>query len=77
MSKLISMDKTEINTPAIVRTINAPDGIRRRLTDIGLTENTKIECIGRSPMNDPSAYLICGAVIAIRAADCTGILVEV
>lgn len=77
MRKLISMDKTEINTSATVRAINAPDGIRRRLTDIGLTENSEIKCVGRSPLNDPSAYLICGAVIAIRAADCAGILVEV
>ncbi len=77
MSKLIAMNNIEINSTATVRRINAPEGIRRRLMDIGLTENSKIECIGKSPMGDPSAYLICGAVIAIRASDCADILVEV
>ena len=52
-------------------------GIRRRLLDIGLVENTPVECLGRSPAGDPSAYLIRGAVIAIRAEDCRGILVGV
>lgn len=43
--------------------------MRRRLLDIGLTEGTVVECVGKSPMGDPKAYLICGAVIAIRSAD--------
>ena len=77
MSKPIAMNNIEINATATVRKINAPEGIRRRLMDIGLTENSKIECIGKSPTGDPSAYLICGAVIAIRASDCADILVEV
>jgi ferrous iron transport protein A len=44
--------------------------------DIGLVENTPVECLGRSPGGDPSAYLIRGAVIAIRADDCRGITVR-
>lgn len=47
-----------------------------RLLDIGLIENTDVECIGTSPGGDPSAYLIRGAVIAIRSEDCSGILIE-
>ena len=43
--------------------------MRRRLLDIGLTENTVVECVGKSPLGDPSAYLIRGAVIAIRVED--------
>ena len=50
--------------------------MRRRLLDIGLIENTDVECIGTSPGGDPSAYLIRGAVIAIRSEDCSGILIE-
>lgn len=44
--------------------------------DIGLIENTVIECVGKSPLGDPAAYLIRGAVIAIREKDCFDILVE-
>ena len=49
--------------------------MRRRLLDLGLLENTEVTCLGRSPGGDPSAYLIRGAVIAIRAKDGAGILV--
>ena len=49
--------------------------MRRRLQDIGLVKNTCVRCLGRSPGGDPSAYLIRGAVIAIRAADCRDILI--
>ncbi len=49
-------------------------GQRRRLLDIGLVQNTPVQCLGRSPAGDPSAYLIRGAVIALRAQDCRQII---
>ena len=49
-----------------VRALCATGGMRRRLLDIGLVENTPVYCVGKSPGGDPTAYLICGAVIAIR-----------
>lgn len=51
-------------------------GMRRRLMDVGLIGHTEVECLGRSPGGDPAAYLIRGAVIALRRADCAGILLE-
>ena len=45
--------------------------------DIGLTENTAVECVGRSPAGDPTAFLIRGAVIALREEDCKNILVYI
>ena len=36
---------------------------------MGLIQNTIVQCLGRSPGGDPSAFLIRGAVIAIRAVD--------
>ena len=50
--------------------------MRRRLLDIGLVEGTEVECLGRSPGGDPSAYLIRGAVIAVRAEDARKVLIE-
>ena len=47
---------------------------RRKLLDIGLVQNTFVHCVGRSPAGDPSAYLIRGAVIALRAQDCRNII---
>ncbi|MEG2213571.1 MAG: FeoA family protein, partial [Clostridiales bacterium] len=50
--------------------------IKRRLLDIGLIKNTEIECLGRSPSGDPTAFMIRGAVIAIRCEDCHNILIQ-
>ena len=71
--KLVSL--SDINTGdkvKVVKILSEP-GIKRRFMDLGLVENTIVECIGHSPMNDPSAYLIRGAVIAIRKSDAKGV----
>lgn len=58
---------------AKIKELLSTESIRRRLLDIGLIENTEVECLGRSPAGDPSAFLIRGAVIAIRCEDCRNI----
>ncbi len=50
--------------------------MRRRFLDIGLTPNTLVECVNISPQGDPKAFLIRGAVIAIRREDCKNILIK-
>ncbi len=49
--------------------------MRRRLQDIGLIEGTDILCLNRSPSGDPVAYLIRGAVIALREEETSKIMV--
>ena len=49
--------------------------MRRRLQDIGLIEGTVVECVQKSPSGDPVAYLIRGALIALRSEDSSNILV--
>lgn len=61
---------------ARVTSLCAEGAIRRRLLDIGLIEGTEIECLGKSPSGDPTAFLIRGAVIAIRYENCKTIVVE-
>jgi ferrous iron transport protein A len=60
---------------ATVKQLLSSGTIRRRLLDIGLTENTEVECVGKSPAGYPTAFLIRGAVIAIRSEDSEAILV--
>ncbi len=62
---------------ARVTSLCAKGAIRRRLLDIGLIENTEIECLGVSPCGDPAAFLIRGAVIALRREDSKNILVSI
>ena len=49
--------------------------IKRRLIDIGITPNSDICCVGESPLGDPKAFLISGAVIALRKEICEKIKV--
>ncbi len=47
--------------------------MRRRLLDIGLTEGTGVKCLFKSPSGNPAAYLIRGAVIALRNEDASSV----
>jgi ferrous iron transport protein A len=76
MNATLSLNDIAPGQHAIVCALRSTGGIRRRFLDIGLVENTDIECLGRSPGGDPSAYLIRGAVIAIRSEDSADILVR-
>lgn len=76
MSKIHSLNDIKPGEKATVKELVSTGSIRRRLLDIGLVENTEVECLGRSPAGDPCAYLIRGAVIAIRSEDCRNILVQ-
>lgn len=73
--KSLNLNNIEPGEKAIIKEILLTGSIRRRLLDIGTVEHTEIECIGRSPLGDPTAFLIRGAVIAIRSEDCEKILI--
>lgn len=62
---------------AEVLTLQTTGAMRRRLMDLGLVEHTEVMCLGKSPSGDPSAYLIRGAAIAIRARDSRQILIKI
>ena len=76
MKQVTTLDHLPPEHQAIVVRLEVDRDMRRRFLDLGLIENTVVECIGRSPMGDPSAYLIRGAVIAIRAENCRGIYIQ-
>lgn len=61
---------------AVVAKLGALGNMRRRFLDIGLIEDTSIECVGRSPGGGLSAFLIRGAVIAIRDEDCKKVFIR-
>ncbi len=65
-----------VGESAVVLRLRTHGSMRRRLLDIGLTEGTAVQCVGRSPAGDPAAYLIRGAVIAIRSEDSCDVLIQ-
>lgn len=76
MNQPVCLNHLNPGEHGIVKELRSGGSMRRRLLDIGLIENTDVECIGRSPGGDPSAFMIRGAVIAIRSEDCKDILIQ-
>ncbi len=56
MSRLMCLNDINPGGKAKVKELRATGSMRRRLLDIGLIENTEVECLGRSPGGDPSAF---------------------
>lgn len=75
MSEVIRLKELKNGQKAVISELAVFDDMRRRLQDIGLIEGTVVECVGRSPLGDPAAYLIRGAVIALRSEDSGQVLV--
>lgn len=69
MLETIDLTALEAGESAVVETVGGEEGMRRRLMDLGLIGGTQVTCLGKSPAGDPAAYLIRGAVIALRGAD--------
>ena len=65
----ISLCSLNEGETATVEMISLSGDIHRRLKHLGLIKGTKIECLHKSPAGNPIAYLIRGAVIAIRNED--------
>ena len=75
--KEISLDKSKIGDILFVKKILNNTSIKRRLLDIGLTPGTKIERVLENFDGNLVAYMIRGALIAIRNEDAKTIVVEV
>ena len=69
----ITLDALSVGERAVIDRIDALGDMRHRLLDLGFVGGTMVECVGKSPLGDPKAYLVRGAVIALRAADAKGI----
>lgn len=75
-SQILPLADLSIGKKCKIKTLTSSGTIRRRMLDLGLISNTEIEVLNQSPSGDPVAYLIRGAVIAIRKEDASNILVE-
>lgn len=71
-----SLSDLPVGRSAEVARLVTSGPMRRRLMDIGLIPNTAVECLGRSPSGDPSAYMIRGAVIALRREDASTVIIK-
>ena len=65
-----------VGKSAVVESVNTNSLLKTRLYDIGLTAGTAVRVMHQSPAGNPRAYLIRGAVIALRNADAEKITVR-
>jgi len=75
MERVTTLNNLHEGQWANVIALQMDGDMRRRLQDLGLIEGTKVLCVQKSPAGDPIAYLIRGAVIALRVEDSENILV--
>lgn len=61
---------------ATISQLKLTGDMRRRLLDLGFIPGTKVQCLYRSPLGDPTAYFIRGTVIALRREDAGQIIVS-
>ena len=76
MNETLTLSDLREGESGYVMEVAARPAMTGRLTDLGLVRGTRVTCMLRSPAGDPCAYLIRGAVIALRRADAEGIRLE-
>ncbi len=64
-----TLNQLTLDEKAEVTEVLALGALKRRFSDIGLINGTVVQCVAISHQGDPKAYLIRGAVIAIRNGD--------
>lgn len=76
MAETLALDRLPEGRSAYVTEVHNEPSMRQRLADLGLIRGTRVTCLCRSPAGDPAAYLIRGAVIALRRSDASRVQVE-
>ncbi len=64
-----TLNELNIGEDARVNELLGTGALKRRFMDIGLIKGTEVKCVAISPQGDPKAFLIRGAVIALRNKD--------
>lgn len=67
------LNTLRVGESGVVAHVAGERAMCRRLFDLGLVPGTTVTCTAVSPAGDPAAYLIRGAVIALRRKDAGGV----
>ncbi|MGO1368910.1 MAG: FeoA family protein [Senegalia sp. (in: firmicutes)] len=73
---IISLNKLPIGSIGEVKEIIASGSKKRRMLDLGLINGTLVKSLRKSPLGDPIAYEIRGAVIALRKEESSQVYVK-
>ena len=69
-----TLDTLRVGESAIVSQLCGEGAMRTRLMDLGLMAGVEVSCVNVSPLGDPCAYSICGAIIALRRSDAKSVI---
>lgn len=76
-SSYIALNRLPVGQKARVLSILLEGNARKRLMDLGMIEGTEVRALYKSPAGNPIAYMIRGAVIALRTDVSEKILVSI
>ena len=74
--RIITLNKLELGKSATIISLLSRDDERRRMLDLGMLKGATIKAIQKSPGGDPTAYFVCGTLIALRSEDAEKCIVE-
>lgn len=77
MENVCSLKDMAIGQKSSVVKLKVKGGMRRRLQDMGFVNGSLVKCVLKSPSGNPTAYLIKGAVIALRNEDAKNIICKI
>lgn len=72
----LTLDQLKMGEIASVTKINSEGADRRRLMDLGILPGTYLQAELKSPLGDPVAYRVRGALIALRREQAQEIEIE-
>lgn len=76
MKALLDLSRLAPGEWARVLGVTSQGAMRRRMRELGLLAGAWVECLGKSPLGDPAAYRVRGAVIALRQDDARAVTVQ-
>ena len=76
ITSIIPLNKASPENFYKVKSIRLKNSDKKRISDLGLIPKTIIKVLNKSPLGDPTAYLIRGSVIALRSEYTEKIIVE-
>lgn len=73
----IPLNKVNVGQTCIIKELKVTGKQRRRLLDLGFIKDTQVKVIRKSPLGDPTAYLIRKSLVALRKEEASNLLVEI
>jgi ferrous iron transport protein A len=73
----IPLNKVNVGQTCIIKELKVTGKQRRRLLDLGFIKDTQVKVIRKSPLGDPTAYLIRKSLVALRKEEASNVLVEI